>query len=31
MNQNNQELTYELEKMRESDTNASFMSSSSFT
>lgn len=31
LKQNNQELTYELEKIRENDTNASFMSSNSFT
>ena len=31
LTQNNQELQYEIEKLRESDTNASFVSSSSFT
>lgn len=31
LKQNNQELNFELEKLRETETNASFMSSNSFT
>ena len=31
LKQNNQEMNFELEKMRETETNASFQSSNSFT
>ena len=30
LKQNNQELTFEIEKLRENDTNGSFISNSSF-